>query len=71
MKKAFGGRIPPACEYCLRGRMMKDEKMVLCQKRGIVDLKHSCRSFQYDPLKRVPRDAPKMMQFSEEDFRLD
>lgn len=71
MKKAFGGRIRPACEYCLRGRMMKAEKMVLCEKKGVVDPQHSCRAFRYDPLKRVPREAPRLMQFSEEDFKLD
>ena len=31
-----------------------DEEKILCTKQGVVAPGGSCRSFKYDPLKRVP-----------------
>ena len=35
-------------------RQMRDEEKILCTKQGVVAPGGSCRSFKYDPLKRVP-----------------
>ena len=41
------------CTYCQRGTPLDEEK-ILCTKQGVVAPGGSCRSFKYDPLKRVP-----------------
>ena len=45
---------------------------VLCEKKGVMSPASHCRSFRYDPLKRVP-PRPVRADFSrwkEEDFQL-
>ena len=69
-KALFGGSIAPACEYCGHGRPATDQKMILCKKRGVVSPYYKCRRFLYDPLKRKPRQRPKLPAFSPEDFKL-
>ncbi len=49
----FRKDIDPRCAYCKRGQQI-NEREVACLKRGVVPVEHSCRSFRYDPLKRVP-----------------
>ena len=49
----FKKEIEPRCAYCARGTQL-EEGSVLCAKRGVVDPAGHCRSFRYDPLKRVP-----------------
>ena len=49
----FRKKIEPRCTYCEKGSRI-NEKEVACIKRGIVPAEHHCRSFSYDPLKRVP-----------------
>ena len=49
----FQKDIEPRCCYCQRGTKL-DEEQVLCVKKGVVSPGGSCRSFRYDPLKRVP-----------------
>ena len=51
--KLFRKDIDPRCAYCQRGQQI-NEREVACVKRGIVPMEDHCRSFQYDPLKRVP-----------------
>ncbi len=60
----------PACGICSHGILSPDGETVLCIKTGIRLLDSSCRSFKYDPLKRVPRRAPIVGGFTEEDFKL-
>ncbi len=61
----FRKDIPKACQYCARGACF-DEGFILCTKKGVVAEDHKCRSFQYDPCKRVPAKA-KAMDFSKYD----
>ena len=60
----------PACRICSHGILSADGESVLCVKTGIRQLDSSCRSFKYDPLKRVPKRAPTAGGFTEEDFAL-
>ncbi len=70
MRKLFGNRIEPACEYCKYGKLSADRKMVLCEKKGVVSTYYSCRRFIYDPLKREPQRINALTGFSKEDFEL-
>ena len=67
----FRRNIEPRCAYCKRGAAIS-EREVACVKRGIVPVEHHCRSFKYDPLKRVPPRpaALEMQRLKEEDFSL-
>ena len=49
----FRKDIERCCAYCCRGQGIS-EREVACVKRGVVPAENSCRSFRYDPLKRVP-----------------
>ena len=67
----FQKDIEPRCTYCVHGRAMGEEQVV-CPKKGVMAAGSHCRSFKYDPLKRVP---PRPAKFSgsgvrDEDFRL-
>lgn len=67
----FRKKIDPRCAYCAKAGTVDDNQMV-CRKKGIVSPGDHCKSFQYDPLKRVPsRPKPLVLnQFSPEDFQL-
>ena len=43
-----------------------------CRKRGIVPASGSCRSFRYDPIRRIPpKPAVLRTNFSDADFHLE
>ena len=67
----FKKEIEPRCAYCARGTQL-EEHTILCKKKGVVEAGGHCRSFQYDPLKRVPpRPAGlDLSRLDDEDFSL-
>ena len=67
----FSKTIDPSCAYCQRGKAV-DTETVLCKKRGVMTPADSCRSFRYDPLKRVPPRPvlPDFSKLKDEDFAL-
>ena len=67
----FQKDIEPRCTYCSRGTQLDEEK-ILCPKRGLVSPGEHCRSFRYDPLKRVPPRPVKLpgTNLRDEDFQL-
>ncbi len=60
----------PACAICVHGVLAPDGESVLCVKTGIRLLDSSCRSFKYDPLKRVPKRTLNLGEFTADDFKL-
>lgn len=62
--------ITPVCRLCSHGMIAADGDCVLCVKTGIRQLDSSCRSFKYDPLKRVPKKNIGIGSFTKEDFKL-
>ncbi len=68
--KLFGKNVEPACCYCELGSLAHDKKMILCIKRGITSPYYHCRKFIYAPLKRIPKQKPKMREYSFEEFKL-
>lgn len=67
----FEKKIDPRCSYCARCAPL-DGETVMCLKKGVMPVGAHCRSFQYDPLKRVPpRPAPlDLSRLKDEDFVL-
>lgn len=67
----FKKSIEPRCAYCARGSCLEKNE-ILCPKKGVVSAGFSCRSFRYDPFKRVPPPAvqPDFSKLKEEDFSL-
>ena len=64
----FRRNIDPRCIYCTKSTPL-DDKEVACVKKGIVGAYEHCRSFKYDPLKRVPPKPVKLRQdYQKEDF---
>lgn len=70
-RRLIGKNVEPKCEYCLHGTPTLDGESVICPKKGILNNDAHCKRFRYDPLKRVPREDPEMLSFSESDFTLD
>jgi hypothetical protein len=54
------------CAVCEHSRPLAEGEHVLCVKKGVVSEFYCCRSFIYDPLKRLPasslRPAPEGMR---------
>lgn len=67
----FEKKREPRCAYCQKCVPL-DEESVICPKRGVVSAGFHCRSFKYDPLKRIPPrpNAPDFSRLKDEDFRL-
>ena len=67
----FEKNMEPRCFYCVRYTPL-DGEQVVCIKKGVVPAGGSCRSFRYDPLKRVPPrpHAPDFSHLKDEDFTL-
>ena len=67
----FDKKMEPRCAYCQRCAPL-DEETVMCLKKGVVAAGSHCRSFKYDPLKRVPPRpaAPDFSRLKDEDFTL-
>ena len=62
----FKKSIEPRCAYCQRAKPLEGDTFA-CPKKGVVHAAFSCRSFQYDPLKRKPQ-KPIRQTFQKEDF---
>ncbi len=67
----FRKKIEPRCAYCAKGSQINEDE-VACVKRGVVPAGYHCRSFRYDPLRRVPPRPIKLEtdKLKQEDFKL-
>ena len=67
----FQKKMEPRCAYCARGRAL-DGDQVVCPKKGVMSAGSHCRSFKYDPLKRVPPRPAQLAvsRLKDEDFVL-
>ena len=67
----FQKKIEPRCVYCSRSRTLSEDQ-VICEKKGVMSAGSNCRSFKYDPLKRVPPRPMKadFTKLKDEDFSL-
>lgn len=71
MRKLFGNRIEPACEYCSFSRNVGSLKgMLLCEKKGGVSPVYRCGKFKYDPTKRIPKRSPLLPSHEKSEFEL-
>ena len=61
----FRKKISRSCTYCQFGTAL-DSGEILCSKRGVRSGDEPCRSFRYDPGKRIPKKA-KALDFSKYD----
>lgn len=70
-KKLFGNVKEPRCETCAHGKLSANGESVLCVQGGAVPLTYSCRRYQYDPLRRIPKRRPQLEGYTAADFALD
>ena len=70
-ERLFGNNVSPACKYCEEVFQAMGEDRLICNKRGIVLINHKCRSFVYDPLRRIPAKPLPMEKFLSSDFEID
>lgn len=69
-KIGFNKNLQKSCAYCVYGKVIDGTNETLCKKRGVTDKRDYCRSYKYDPLKRIPQKAKISNNYSEEDFKL-
>lgn len=65
--KFFGKNITPDCSYCSHAVLANGG--ITCQKSRQIS-EGKCRSFDYDPLMRVPRTITLRGTYTAEDFML-
>lgn len=67
----FRKKMTRYCAYCIHAGKINEHEMI-CRKKGVVAAADQCRSFRYDPLKRIPaRPKPQTFEkFKEQDFTL-
>lgn len=66
----FRKNIDPRCVYCSRGSSISGNE-VICLRHGIVEAYGSCRSFRYDPFKRIPPKPVRLSKnYAESDMKL-
>ncbi len=69
--KLFGSKIAPACEYCKYSQKVTANTDLYCDFFAYdVTPFNSCKHFDYDPLKRVPKRRMNMPVYDENDFKL-
>lgn len=56
--KSSERELPEICRYCVRAHKLFDSDTMLCERKGVVSCRYTCRKFVYDPLKHVPFQAP-------------
>lgn len=69
-KSPFNKKLEKHCEYCTYGSKLDFDDQIICKKRGVTDKTDSCRSYKYDPLKRIPTKVKIADGYTEEDFKL-
>ncbi len=69
-KSPFNKKLEKHCEYCVYGNTLNFDNQIICKKRGVTDKADKCRSYKYDPLKRVPVKIKLADGYTEEDFKL-
>lgn len=67
----FRKDIEPRCSYC-RYASPAEEGIMICRKKGLKPENDHCRSFRYDPLRRVPPKPAQVdfTQFDDRDYTL-
>ncbi|MBR3909550.1 MAG: hypothetical protein IKJ50_07525 [Clostridia bacterium] len=69
-KIGFNKNLQKSCSYCVHGRVLIGTNSAICKKHGVTDKRDYCRSYKYDPLKRVPQTVRISDNYSDEDFKL-
>ncbi len=70
MARLFNKELPHSCKYCIHGKNSLFENEILCKKHGVTDPRDCCRSYKYDPIKRIPDRVKIADGYKPEDFSL-
>lgn len=65
-KQRNDDRIERFCAFCEYGTPVPGADGgddVVCPKKGVVRADYVCRKFRYDPLKRNPKEKPRLPDF--------
>ena len=66
--KLFGNTIEVRCEYCAHAEKDENNVVFCTKKREIKNGK--CFRFKYNPLMRIPKNAPALPKYSQDEFKL-
>ncbi|MCL2126293.1 MAG: hypothetical protein FWH33_09950 [Oscillospiraceae bacterium] len=67
----FDKNIEPSCAYCHHGTALGHDEYA-CIKNGLMSGAGSCKSFRYEPTRRVPQALPRFVshEMNDEDFNV-
>lgn len=66
MAKLFSDKIEPSCQYCELSR--EENGHFICTRTGKEKNSGKCRRFVYYPFDRLPKQQPRLKEYSESDF---
>ena len=69
-KSFFNKKHQKKCAYCVHGSRLSFENEIICKKHGVTKEDDCCKSYKYDPLKRVPVRVKIADGYNEDDFKL-
>ena len=69
-KNGFNKNLQKSCAYCVHGAVIEFSNQTVCKKHGVTDKRDYCRSYKYDPLKRIPQNVKLSDNYNPEDFKL-
>ena len=69
-KVGFNKKLAKSCAYCVHGTVLEGFNETVCKKRGVTNKRDFCRSYKYDPLKRIPVKPKLADNYTPDDFEL-
>lgn len=69
-KIGFNKDLPKSCAYCVHGKTLEYTNEIICKKHGVIGERDYCRSYKYNPLKRIPQKVKIADNYSADDFKL-
>ncbi len=69
-KVGFNKNLQKSCAYCVHSKQLELTNETICKKRGVMSKRDYCRSYKYDPLKRVPQKTKIADNYTADDFKL-
>lgn len=57
-----------SCGICQYGAQDEANRVVYCERKGVMDYCDKCKKFKYNPFARIPRVEKPLPEYSKEDF---
>lgn len=69
-QRILGGAIEPNCRYCRYNSADEHDPDDQVKCPNYTEGAECCRRYEYDPTKRVPKNTPRLGNYTQDDFSL-